>query len=119
VNLAARLESANKQLGTSTLIDDTTLKQAEDDISCMPIGPTVVVGQTTPVTLHAIIRNEFSESDSAIARRLLDAIEIGDRNAARTALEAMGDCPALDTLAVLWAEVIDADQDLFLRLTSK
>ena len=119
VNLAARLESANKQLGTSTLIDDATRLQAGDDLSCLPIGPTVVVGQTVPATLHAVIQDDFSDADSAIARRLLDAIETGDRDAARSALEAMGDCPELDTLAVLWAEVIDADRDLILRLSSK
>ena len=119
VNLAARLESANKQLGTSTLIDDATRLQAGDALSCLPIGPTVVVGQTVPATLHAVIQDDFSDADSAIARRLLDAIETGDRDAARSALEAMGDCPELDTLAVLWAEVIDADRDLILRLSSK
>ena len=119
VNLAARLESANKQLCTSTLIDDTTCRQAGDDAQSLPIGPTVVVGQSTPTFVHALLDASFSEPDCDVARRLQTAIASKDREAARAALELMGDRPALDALAVLWAEIIDGDQDLVLRLATK
>ena len=119
MNLAARLESANKQLCTSTLIDDTTCRQAGDDAQSLPIGPTVVVGQSTPTFVHALLDASFSVPDCDVARRLQTAIASKDRDAARAALELMGDRPALDALAVLWAEIIDGDQDLVLRLATK
>ena len=119
VNLAARLESANKQLGTSTLIDDTTQQQAGEATRCLAIGPTIVVGQSVPVSLHAILQEEFDDGDVDVAGQLQAAIASGDRDAARDALEAMGEHPALDTLAILWADVIDAEGDLTLRLATK
>lgn len=119
VNLAARLESANKQLGTFSLIDETTRLQAGDGIRTVPIGPVVVVGQSIPVQLHALVDQSFSDSAITAARSLQEAIARNNRSRGQTALEAMGAHQELDALAVLWAEVIDGDGELVLRLSSK
>ncbi|MCH2148710.1 MAG: adenylate/guanylate cyclase domain-containing protein [Phycisphaerales bacterium] len=119
VNRAARLESANKQFGTSTLIDETTRMQAGGDIHLLPIGPTAVAGQRAACPLHAIIDADFTEEDVAAAEQLQQAVTSGDRAAARTALEAMGDCTSLDSIAILWANTIDGTGELVLQLDSK
>ncbi len=119
VNLAARLESANKQLGTTVLIDAATCAQAGGPARTLPIGPVIVVGQTQPVSLHAIVGSNVSDAEITAATSLQDAVTSADRAGAQAALEAMGDHRSLDALAVLWAEVIDGSGDLVLQLASK
>jgi len=119
VNLAARLESANKQLGTTILVDASTRAQADGAARTLPIGPVVVVGQTQPVALHAIVGSNVTDDEIAAATALQEAVTSGDRAGAQAALEAMGDHRSLDALAVLWAEVIDGNGDLVLQLASK
>ncbi|MDG2292649.1 MAG: adenylate/guanylate cyclase domain-containing protein [Phycisphaerales bacterium] len=119
VNRAARLESANKQFGTSTLIDGTTCTQAGGGFRVLPIGPTAVVGQRVACPLHAIVDTDFTDADVAAAEQLQHAVTSGDRAAARTALEAMGDCTSLDSIAILWANAIDGSGELVLKLDSK
>ena len=112
VNLAARLESANKQLGTTILVDAATRSQAGGAARTLPIGPVVVVGQTQSVALHAIVGRNVTDDEIAAATALQEAVTSGDRAGAQAALEAMGDHRSLDALAVLWAEVIDDGSDL-------
>jgi adenylate cyclase len=59
VNLAARLESANKQFGTSVLIDGRTRRGiAGTDIKVRPLGRVVVVGQTKPVEVFEVLPDD-------------------------------------------------------------
>ncbi|MSR28837.1 MAG: adenylate/guanylate cyclase domain-containing protein [Phycisphaerales bacterium] len=60
VNLASRLESANKQFGTGILIDGMTREGIEraggnTDIAIRPLGLVVVVGQSVPVEVFEVV----------------------------------------------------------------
>lgn len=56
VNLAARLESANKHLGTSILVDSETWNDSAcDDLVIRNMGPIVVVGRARPVVTINIL----------------------------------------------------------------
>jgi hypothetical protein len=54
-NLAARLESANKQFGTAILIDGRTAELAKGSgLALLSLGRVVVVGQTIPIDLYEV-----------------------------------------------------------------
>jgi hypothetical protein len=55
VNLASRLESANKFFGTSNLVTEETVKQAGDGFLFRPVGVIRVVGVDTGVRVHEIL----------------------------------------------------------------
>lgn len=70
VNLAARLESANKQFGTDILIDGATQSALDPaKILTRPIGRVVVVGQKKAVDLFAVLRAETKKDE---AQSLMD-----------------------------------------------
>lgn len=52
VNLSARLESANKALGTRVLCVERTVEQMGDDVLCRPIARLQVVGKTQGVMTY-------------------------------------------------------------------
>lgn len=52
VNLAARLEGANKYFSTYTMISSSTFKQLSKDFHCREIGRLRVVGREEPVTIY-------------------------------------------------------------------
>ena len=52
VNLAARLEGANKYYGTYTMISSSTLEQLGDDFHYRELGRIKVVGRHEPVTVY-------------------------------------------------------------------
>ncbi|MEM8882614.1 MAG: CHASE2 domain-containing protein [Planctomycetota bacterium] len=54
-NLAARLESANKQFGTRILINGRTRELLPAFILTRPLGVVTVVGQKTPTEIHEVI----------------------------------------------------------------
>ena len=53
VNLAARLESLNREYQTRVLVSGTTAALAGDS-SLSPLGPAEVRGQSEPVDLYAL-----------------------------------------------------------------
>jgi class 3 adenylate cyclase/CHASE2 domain-containing sensor protein len=55
VNLASRLESANKAVGTSNLVTDRTVELAGDRFLFRPVGQIQVVGLTTAVMVYEAI----------------------------------------------------------------
>ena len=55
VNLAARLEGANKEYGTLTLISESTYKQAKDFIEAREIDYVRVLGRTHPVKIYELL----------------------------------------------------------------
>jgi adenylate cyclase len=55
VNLAARLEGANKEYGTLTLISESTYKQAKDFIEAREIDYVRVLGRTHPVRIYELL----------------------------------------------------------------
>ena len=66
VNLASRLESANKFFGTGILVSDQTWQAAGvDGILARPLGQVVVVGKTEPVKIWNVLARS-GELDSAV-----------------------------------------------------
>lgn len=55
VNLAARLEGANKEYGTLTLISESTYIQAKDFIEAREIDYVRVLGRTHPVRIYELL----------------------------------------------------------------
>ena len=65
VNLASRLESANKQFGTRILADGEAWRQGGDDsLLARPLGNVIVVGKTEPVRVWNILGPVAGASES-------------------------------------------------------
>jgi class 3 adenylate cyclase/CHASE2 domain-containing sensor protein len=71
VNLASRLESANKQLGSRILADGRTRELLPPGFLVRPFGSFTVVGQTRPVDLFEIV-SAAAERAGAPARDLAE-----------------------------------------------
>jgi class 3 adenylate cyclase len=56
VNLAARLEGANKQYGTGSLITEAVHEKVADEYLCREVDLLTVKGKTLPVRIYEIIR---------------------------------------------------------------
>lgn len=67
VNLAARLESANKQFGTSILINARTNEMLGPDVLRRPVGLVTVVGQSKPVELFEVLPVDPGTEDEELA----------------------------------------------------
>ncbi|MDG1898574.1 MAG: adenylate/guanylate cyclase domain-containing protein [Phycisphaerales bacterium] len=119
VNLAARLESANKVFSSRILIDEETMLQAGDTIRSLPLGPIVVFGRSTATRVHALVDEHVTDDAIASATALQRAIEAEDRTAAAECLESMGEFAILHPLAERWAEVVDAGGELVIRMSGK
>ncbi len=55
VNVGARLEAANKDLGTMILASESTVRAAGAGFHCRPLGPIPVKGRREQVTVHEVI----------------------------------------------------------------
>ncbi|MGA2975288.1 MAG: adenylate/guanylate cyclase domain-containing protein [Spirochaetia bacterium] len=58
VNLAARLEGANKQYGTGSLITEAVYEKVEEEFLCREIDLLTVKGKKLPVRIFEIIREK-------------------------------------------------------------
>ena len=54
VNVAARLEAANKELGTAILASDSTVRAAGPGFACRNLGPIHVKGRAEVVVVHEV-----------------------------------------------------------------
>jgi class 3 adenylate cyclase len=71
VNLASRMESANKQLGTTMLVSRRTVELAGNDgVLVRPVGEIRVVGREEPVEAYEIMCRQEDATESQ--RRLVD-----------------------------------------------
>jgi class 3 adenylate cyclase len=79
INLAARLESANKQFGTRILVDGRTREQAGDaGLRFRPLARVVVVGQSVAVELHELVPAAMSEREIELTAAAVAAWQAGD-----------------------------------------
>lgn len=72
VNLASRLEGANKAFGTSILISESTYQEAKDRVVVREIGPIRVVGKQKPVRVYELMGMK-GEHDGALAASYAEA----------------------------------------------
>lgn len=89
-NLASRLESANKQFGTSILLDGRTRELIQSsDLPLCEVGPVQVVGREGVVNIWMLATDPPEQDSVKSAADLAAAIRGGDRSAARTSLEEL------------------------------
>jgi adenylate cyclase len=69
VNLASRLEAANKEYGTRSLVSEATMVAAGDAIEAREIDRIVVLGQTQPQAVFEVLGQPGTLSANQIALR--------------------------------------------------
>jgi adenylate cyclase len=90
VNLAARLESANKQFGTSTLINERTFELINGtDVPARHLGRVVVVGQSTPTTIFEVLPPGSPPELIELTQRVVEAFGAGKFDEAKEALDEL------------------------------
>lgn len=57
VNLGSRLESLNKQYGTTIIISETTRERLKGQYHMQALGDVTVKGKTKPVTIYQVLRD--------------------------------------------------------------
>lgn len=132
VNLASRLEGANKVYGTTSLIAEPTIKAAGDAIESREIDRVVVVGQNHPEAVFEImgLKGELGENQLQLRQHYaegLTAYRACQWDAARRAFDAAlvavpGDGPSAamaERVAQFQANPPGADWDGAWRLDQK
>ncbi|MHC4304944.1 MAG: CHASE2 domain-containing protein [Planctomycetota bacterium] len=108
VNLASRLDTANKQFGTGILITDPTCRQLEPGaFRTRPIGKLIVVGQTTPVMVYELLGSDADERLIEMTTEAVEAFVAGDVEASARAWRRMGEVFGPTRLARFYLEAID------------
>ena len=106
MNLASRLEGANKYLGTFTLVSESTYRQLGGALPARRIGSVEVVGKIHPITVYEPMLPETYEAGRRTYQtyeRALEAAEALRLDEARTLLGSIveTDLPARKLLAEL------------------
>jgi class 3 adenylate cyclase len=100
VNLASRLEVANKEYGTRSLVSETTIAAAGDAVEAREIDRLVVLGQTRPQAVFEVLGKQGALTANQVALRNCYAEGLAAyracrweeaRNAFNAALEAAPD----------------------------
>ena len=91
VNLASRLEGANKHFGSVILLGAATYEQAKDHILAKPLADLVVVGKSEPVAVYELVSlvEDAGEAERAHVRaftRAHECLRADDLSGAREAL---------------------------------
>ena len=109
VNLASRLESLNKQYGTSILVSEPARFEAGEEFLTRPVDLVAVKGKSEPVLVHELMgwRSEATPEALELARLTADAHQLyRDRRfqEARDAYAAINKKWLADTLSEIMAE---------------
>ncbi len=72
VNLAARLEAANKKFGTRTMIAEQTYQQVKDEFFCRQLDLLVVKGKTKPVRVYELMGDKQSADHPENLKEIID-----------------------------------------------
>jgi class 3 adenylate cyclase/CHASE2 domain-containing sensor protein len=123
-NLAARLESANKQFGTSILVDGRTAELSKGSgLAMLSLGRVVVVGQSVPIHLHEICLEDDPSARIAATESMVRLFAEGRYDECRQALrEIEVSIPGSGKLVHAFLDAIDNPADLrdgVLRLRAK
>jgi len=76
VNLASRLEPANKDFGTNIIVGETTWRMAHDRVEARPLGRILVTGKKEVVSIYELlgIKGEVNEKKLEVAARYTNAL---------------------------------------------
>ncbi len=125
VNLASRLEGANKAFGTRCLVSETTWAMAGDEVLGREVGRLVVLGRAAPIRVFEPLALRARASPAELERVArwqvaLRALQAGERGPARAAMAACAALAPEDALAQLYlAELEDPAFDGLFRLEGK
>jgi hypothetical protein len=115
VNVAARLESANKGFGTSVLLSEATWIRAGKPTSVRKLGRIRVTGRLEPLTVYALPPEEMR---AAAFKRFEMALELAQKRKFAESLKIFSELESGDDAAGLWADRLrshmrepSADQD--------
>jgi class 3 adenylate cyclase len=97
VNLASRLEGANKTYGTRVLISETTNHLAADMLETREIDSVVVVGKTEPQRIFELLgrKGEVASERLALRDAYVEALDAYRRKDWEKALAGFEDCLAI------------------------
>jgi adenylate cyclase len=103
VNLASRLESANKVTGTRNLVTARTLQRAGDRFLARPVAKLRVVGRKEPAVVYEVLcrNSEGGERERRLielSKRVFDAYQSDDLAACRVAVEDISRAPGLPAI---------------------
>jgi class 3 adenylate cyclase len=123
-NLAARLESANKQFGTAILFDGNTRALVRDSggLPIVPLGKVVVVGQSVPIDLFTMLVEDPPEGWIEAVGKAVDAFARADFAACEAAWAAFESRFGATKVAKPFREAMEDPEDLrdgVLRLHAK
>ncbi len=81
VNLASRLEPANKDFGTSVIISESTYQRAQDSMLARPLGRIRVAGKQQDTRIYELIcpRREAGEETIWLVRMYSEALSVFER----------------------------------------
>ncbi len=132
VNLASRLEGANKAYGSGMMISEFTYRSCEADIDVRELDRITVVGKSEPVTVYQLLnrKNQTTSADADLVDQFSKGLELykaGDFGRAKSEFSACLDIFADDGPArayisrcqVFIDNPPDADWDGVYRLTEK
>jgi adenylate cyclase len=113
MNLASRLEGANKVYGTRAIVSDVTRAQAGPEFATRELDLVRVVGRRAPVRIYELVGSAASLDERA--RRALEVYELAlvgyrarDFAAAQRALDALHELAPDDRPAAWLAERVRA-----------
>ena len=123
-NLAARLESANKQFGTAILFDGNTRALVRDSggLPIVPLGKVVVVGQSVPIDLFTMLVEDPPDGWIEAVGKAVDAFARADFAACEAAWAAFESRFGATKIAKPFREAMEDPEDLrdgVLRLHAK
>ncbi len=120
VNLGARLESANKLIGSACLITDRTVEMSGDRFLVRPIGKICVVGrQAGTMTYEAIARADAATPEqlklAALTREVVDCYLAGGVDECLAAIERMEQALGQSRLTALYREQCALSRELLAK----
>ena len=97
VNLASRIEGANKTYGTRVLISEATNRLAADMLETREIDSVVVVGKTEPQRIFELLgrKGEVASERLALRDAYVEALDVYRRMDWERALAGFEDCLAM------------------------
>ena len=112
VNLASRLEGANKHYGTRFLISETTQQLVRDEVETREIDLILVVGKTEPVRVFELLarKGDLNESEAQLRGQFqsgLIAYRSRDWQAATEHFDACLELDAHDAPAQVFLQRVD------------
>jgi class 3 adenylate cyclase/CHASE2 domain-containing sensor protein len=122
VNLASRLESANRHFGTRILIDGRTKSLLEDGPPLRPIGRIAVVGRAAPVEVFEVLPSDAPAEMIELWRRLMDSFKARRLDRTIAALDELMERFGSDPLVDLYRQaIVDAREEFdgVIRLIEK